>query len=80
ALRAQYLVGCDGGRSRVRKLAGIDFPGWGASTSALIAEGEMHEKPELGTRRDAVGIHGIGRVKYEVRDGQIIGTKAAQYA
>lgn len=71
-LRAQYLVGCDGGRSRVRKLAGIDFPGWDASTSALIAEGEMRDKPELGTRRDAVGIHGIGRVKYEIREGRIV--------
>src|SRR5690606_7111606 len=40
-LRAQYLVGCDGGRSRVRKIAGIDFPGWDASTSSLIAEGTM---------------------------------------
>src|SRR3954454_8296151 len=27
-LRAQYLVGCDGGRSLVRKAAGIEFPGW----------------------------------------------------
>ena len=26
-LRAKYLVGCDGGRSRVRKLAGFEFPG-----------------------------------------------------
>jgi 2-polyprenyl-6-methoxyphenol hydroxylase-like FAD-dependent oxidoreductase len=28
ALRAQYLVGCDGGRSLIRKAAGIEFPGW----------------------------------------------------
>jgi 2-polyprenyl-6-methoxyphenol hydroxylase-like FAD-dependent oxidoreductase len=26
-LRAQYLVGCDGGRSVIRKAAGIEFPG-----------------------------------------------------
>ena len=38
ALRADYLVGCDGGRSLVRKAAGIDFPGWDATTSSLIAE------------------------------------------
>src|SRR5262245_38948836 len=31
--RAKYLIGCDGGRSLVRKQAGIDFPGWDASTS-----------------------------------------------
>ena len=37
-LRAGYLVGCDGGRSVVRKAAGIDFAGWDATTSNLIAE------------------------------------------
>ena len=37
-LRAQYLVGCDGGRSLIRKVAGIEFPGWDASTSALLAD------------------------------------------
>ena len=39
SLRAQYLVGCDGGRSLVRKAAGIEFPGWDPTTSNLIAEG-----------------------------------------
>src|SRR5688572_11747041 len=42
-LRAQYLVGCDGGRSLVRKAAGIEFPGWDATTSALLAEVEVTE-------------------------------------
>jgi 3-(3-hydroxy-phenyl)propionate hydroxylase len=32
SLRAQYLVGCDGGRSVVRKAAGIDFAGWDPTT------------------------------------------------
>src|SRR5262249_47469936 len=41
SLRAEYLVGCDGGRSLIRKIAGIDFPGWDPSISYLIAEGEM---------------------------------------
>jgi 2-polyprenyl-6-methoxyphenol hydroxylase-like FAD-dependent oxidoreductase len=50
SLRAQYLVGCDGGRSLVRKAAGIEFPGWNATTSALLAEVEMAEEPELGMR------------------------------
>jgi 3-(3-hydroxy-phenyl)propionate hydroxylase len=71
-LRAQYLVGCDGGRSLVRKAAGIDFPGWDPSTSSLIAEVEMAEEPELGIRRDALGTHGIGKVKYEMRDGEVV--------
>ena len=40
-LRAQYLVGCDGGRSVIRKAAGIEFRGWGPTRSNLIAEVEM---------------------------------------
>ncbi len=72
SLRAQYLVGCDGGRSVVRKAAGIEFPGWDPTRSNLIAEVEMTEEPELGTRRDDTGIHGIGRLEYEVRDGEVV--------
>jgi len=72
SLRAQYLVGCDGGRSIVRKAAGIEFPGWDPTRSNLIAEVEMTEEPELGIRRDAVGIHGLGRLEYEIRDGEVI--------
>jgi len=71
-LRAGYLVGCDGGRSRIRKGAGIGFPGWEATTSHLIAEVETAEEPELGMRRDASGIHGLGRVEYEIRDGEVV--------
>jgi 2-polyprenyl-6-methoxyphenol hydroxylase-like FAD-dependent oxidoreductase len=72
SLQAQYLAGCDGGRSLVRKAAGIEFPGWDPTTSALIAEVEMAEEPELGIRHDALGIHGLGRVEYEIRDGEIV--------
>lgn len=50
SLRASYLVGCDGGRSVVRKTAGIGFPGWDPTTSWLIAEAEMDEQPEFGIR------------------------------
>ncbi len=60
ALRAQYLVGCDGGRSFVRKAAGIDFAGLDASTSWMIAEVEMGEEPQLGFHRDGLGQHAIG--------------------
>ncbi len=59
-VRTAYLVGCDGGRSPVRKAAGIDFPGWDASISVLIAEVEMAEEPELGLRHTEFGISGIG--------------------
>jgi 2-polyprenyl-6-methoxyphenol hydroxylase-like FAD-dependent oxidoreductase len=72
SLRAEYLVGCDGGRSTVRKIAGIDFPGFDPTTSALIAEVEMSEEPELGVRHDARGMHGLGRVEYEIRDGEVV--------
>ena len=72
SLRAEYLVGCDGGRSLVRKAAGIEFPGWDPTTSSLIAEVEMAEEPELGIRHDALGVHALGRLEYEVRDGEVI--------
>ena len=73
SLRAQYLVGCDGGRSLVRKAAGIEFPGSDPTTSNLIAEAELAETPpEWGIRRDALGIHALGRVEYEIRDGEIV--------
>ena len=72
SLRAEYLVGCDGGRSLVRKAAGIEFPGWDPTTSSLIAEVELAEEPEWGTRQDDLGIHGLGRVDYEIRDGEVV--------
>jgi 2-polyprenyl-6-methoxyphenol hydroxylase-like FAD-dependent oxidoreductase len=72
SLRAQYLVGCDGGRSVIRKAAGIEFPGWEATRSNLIAEVEMSEEPELGTRHDEAGVHGIGRLEYEIVDGEVV--------
>jgi 2-polyprenyl-6-methoxyphenol hydroxylase-like FAD-dependent oxidoreductase len=71
-IRAQYLVGCDGGRSLVRKTAGIEFPGWDATTSALLAEVEMSEEPELGVRRTPTGTHALGKVEYEVKDGAVV--------
>jgi 3-(3-hydroxy-phenyl)propionate hydroxylase len=63
SLRAQYLVGCDGGRSLIRKAAAIEFPGWDPSTSFLIAEVEMSEEPEVGIRRDDKGVHALGRLE-----------------
>jgi 2-polyprenyl-6-methoxyphenol hydroxylase-like FAD-dependent oxidoreductase len=70
--RAQYLVGCDGGRSLVRKAAGIEFPGWDPTTSALLAEVEMAEEPELGIRRTPSGVHALGKVEYEIKDGEVV--------
>ncbi len=68
ALRAQYLVGCDGGRSGIRKAAGIDFPGWDATRSALIAEVELTEEPPPGLRHDAIGVHAL----HTMEDGRTV--------
>src|SRR5262252_2591370 len=57
SIRAQYLVGCDGGRSVVRKAAGIDFPGSDPTMSWLLAEVQWSEEPAWGFRSDAVGSH-----------------------
>ena len=68
SLRAEYLVGCDGGRSLVRKAAGIEFPGWDPSTSCLIAEVEVAPEPEKEpdwgvVRHDSLGVHGLSRLE-----------------
>ena len=68
SLRADYLVGCDGGRSLIRKAAGIKFPGWDPTTSNLIAEVQLAEEPEWGIRRDALGIHSLSRMG----DGELV--------
>ncbi len=72
SLRAEYVVGCDGGRSLIRKAAGIEFPGWDPTISNLIAEVELAEEPEWGIRRDALGLHSFGRLEYEIREGEVV--------
>ncbi len=62
-LRAQYLVGCDGGRSVIRRAAGIEFPGWDPTRSNLIAEVEVTEEPPRGIRTDATGVHALHRME-----------------
>jgi 2-polyprenyl-6-methoxyphenol hydroxylase-like FAD-dependent oxidoreductase len=68
SLRAQYLVGCDGGRSLIRKAAGIEFPGWDPTRSNLIAEVETTEEPPRGVRHDAKGVHGL----HTMEDGRTV--------
>jgi 2-polyprenyl-6-methoxyphenol hydroxylase-like FAD-dependent oxidoreductase len=63
SLRADYLVGCDGGRSVVRKAAGIQFPGWEPTMSFLIAEVELAEEPEWGLHHDAIGRHAFSKLE-----------------
>jgi 3-(3-hydroxy-phenyl)propionate hydroxylase len=72
SLRAEYLAGCDGGRSVIRKAAGIEFPGWDPTVSSLIAEVEMSEEPEFGIRRDGNGTQAIGRLEDGKRVGVVV--------
>ncbi len=72
-LCAAYVIGCDGGRSLVRKQAGIAFPGTGPTVSHILAEAELADPPELGARTDAIGLHGLsplegGKVRIMVTD------------
>ena len=63
SLRARYLVGCDGGRSVIRRAAGVEFPGWDPTRSNLIAEVEVTEEPPRGIRHDATGVHALHRLE-----------------
>jgi 2-polyprenyl-6-methoxyphenol hydroxylase-like FAD-dependent oxidoreductase len=45
-LHARYLVGCDGGRSTVRKLLGVAFPGEPSRVETLLGEMEVTASPE----------------------------------
>src|SRR5205807_2583241 len=63
SLRAQYLVGCDGGRSLIRKNAGIEFPGWDPSVSYLIAEVDTAQEPAWGVRLGEKGVNAIAKIE-----------------
>lgn len=66
SLGAQYLVGCDGGRSIVRKMAGIGFPGWDPDISYLIFEATMTQ-PTLGISHGPRGVYAIGPLEGDNR-------------
>jgi 2-polyprenyl-6-methoxyphenol hydroxylase-like FAD-dependent oxidoreductase len=78
SLRAKYLVGCDGGRSLIRKLAGIDFPGWDATTSYLIAEIETAQEPEWGVRRGENGTNAIAKLDDGKRARVVLNDKRSE--
>ena len=48
------------------------FRGWDPTTSSLITEVELDGEPEWGIHRDALGTHALGRVEYEIRDGEVV--------
>ncbi len=60
-LRSRYLVGCDGGRSTVRKLLGIGFPGEPARVETLLGEMRLTATPET-----------LAEVTAEVRRTQLL--------
>lgn len=64
SLRAKYLVGCDGGRSRVRKLAGFEFPGTDPTITGYqaIAEFDHPEKLATGWHRTPHGLIASGPI------------------
>ena len=68
SLRTAYLVGADGGRSAIRKAAGIEFVGPDATRSHLIAEVEVTEETPKGVRHDATGVHGL----HVMEDGRTV--------
>jgi 2-polyprenyl-6-methoxyphenol hydroxylase-like FAD-dependent oxidoreductase len=80
SLRGEYLVGCDGGRSLIRKTAGIDFPGWDPSASYLIAQVEMDEEPEIGMRPEGGGIGPVNREKGGGPYGVVLLEKDVEHA
>ena len=79
SLRADYLVGCDGGRSLIRKAAGIEFRGWDPSISSMVAEVEMSEEPEWGIRYDHNGTQAIGRLGDGNRAGVVVSERYVEH-
>ena len=67
AVRARYVVGADGGRSVVRRSAGIAMAGPGATRSSLIAEVRVAGEPVQQGKVDSRGIHGL----YPMGDGMV---------
>jgi 2-polyprenyl-6-methoxyphenol hydroxylase-like FAD-dependent oxidoreductase len=62
-IRCTYLVGCDGGRSFIRKMAGFDFPGTDPSSTFYQAVAQI-DHPErlapMGWRRTSGGVFSYG--------------------
>jgi 2-polyprenyl-6-methoxyphenol hydroxylase-like FAD-dependent oxidoreductase len=72
-VRALYLVGCDGGRSVIRKGAGIGFVGSDPTVSHLIAEVEFTETPpKWGMFHDAIGTHALSPLEDPTRKGVMV--------
>ncbi|MER7009611.1 FAD-dependent monooxygenase, partial [Dactylosporangium sp. NPDC000555] len=64
-IRAEYVVGCDGGRSAVRRLAGIAFDGTDATLTSMLADVELHQPPDgpIFQRRAPLGDFSVLRLE-----------------
>jgi 2-polyprenyl-6-methoxyphenol hydroxylase-like FAD-dependent oxidoreductase len=62
-LGSDYVVGCDGGRSTVRKLAGIDFPGTGPSLTGYQAIVDLDGELDRGWNHTPTGVYASGPLK-----------------
>jgi len=76
SLRARYIVGADGGRSVVRRAAGIGFEGPDATRSSLIAEVKVAEELTQPGKIDERGVHGLhamgdGMVRVVVTEAEL---------
>jgi 2-polyprenyl-6-methoxyphenol hydroxylase-like FAD-dependent oxidoreductase len=71
-VHAEYLVGCDGGRSIVRKAARIEFRGSDPTVSNLTADVVMDERPPMGVHRSPIGTYAFGSIEYSIRDGEVV--------
>ncbi|WP_214417129.1 FAD-dependent monooxygenase [Sphaerisporangium fuscum] len=78
SIRARWLVGCDGGRSTVRKLAGFDFPGTDPEITAYQALAEMDGTQDLGAGWNSTptGIYAHGPVPGRILTVQFTGPRA----
>jgi len=62
-LACEFLVGADGARSVVRKAAGIEFAGWEATKSWVIAEARWTQEPKWGVEHDLYGAYALGKME-----------------
>lgn len=67
SVRARYVVGADGGRSAVRRSAGIAMVGPDATRSSIIAELRLEGEPRQLRKVDERGVHGV----HPIGDGQV---------
>jgi rifampicin monooxygenase len=76
-LRSRFLVGCDGGRSTVRRLLGVGFPGEPATVEWLLAEAEVTEPTETLATVAGPAPHEEGVYRFVVRTAEVAEERTA---